>query len=166
MPLERAGLAGRAKDFSPLLPLPFFLKIENYVKASPSIQTATACHVFHEQGLIGCFLAHNFLSSFWRQGSGGDRGFLCGTGSPVPPPNVLVVCPAPWTRLPRAYRHTLAWAVPSGCMCLSLHSRLDDNLEECCFFRTLSKTSAVGELLLNPCPIRTHPPLWSPVVCF
>lgn len=86
----------------------------------------------------------------------------------VQPPGLgyHLACPTPWTRLPRAHRHTLAWAVPSGCTCLSLHSLLDDNLEECCSFRTLSKTNAVGELLLNPCPIRTHPPLWSPAVCF
>lgn len=156
-PLERAGLAGGAKDSSPLSLL-FFLKIENYVKASPSIQSATTCHVFHEQGLIGCFLAHNFLPSFRPQGSGGDRGFLGGTGSPVAPPNIPVVC--------HPHRHTLDWAVPSGCKCLCLHSLLDDILKECCPFRTLSKTNAVGELLLNPCPIRTHPPLWSPVVYF
>lgn len=67
---------------------------------------------------------------------------------------------------PLAHHHTLAWAFPSGCKCLSLHSLLDDNLKECCSFRTLNKTSAVGELPLNPSPIRTHPPLWSPVVCF
>lgn len=45
------------------------------------------------------------------------------------------------------HRHTLGWAVPSGCKCLSLHSLLDDILKECCPFRTLSKTNAVGELL-------------------
>ena len=101
------------------------------------------------------------IEDFWVEQ--GPQSLLPTSWWSVQPPGLgyHLACPTPWTRLPRAYRHTLAWAVPSGCMCLSLHSRLDDNLEECCSFRTLSKTSAVGELLLNPCPIRTHPPLWS-----